>query len=261
MGMMMTLGSRSVLFLIKFIFTNRENVVPVVKSYRFYNNRIRISVASVLEIKLEDEDKYVLIKDYYRPEQYGPIGGVCKFIGKDIQIKEDICWIQDQPRVDFKKSDIKDDIRGTIEGKKFSDFMNWFSSRRDRENDRCIYREINEELLEGHVGKNIRNKASELKIVFTKRIIEGPKKVNADNYSGQFRCIDIYKPDFSDETTNKYFYEIIRRAQNNNNNLTIVTAKEIEEGRTDSFLIAQHTKYLLNKKLSVHEPNGVVFRN
>jgi hypothetical protein len=248
------LSLKTLFFLVKYAFKHQKNFFPIIKSLQFFFKKIRISVAAIL--LFEYDEKYVLIKNHHRPELYGPIGGVYKHTGTKPEILDKIEWNSDYTSNELKEEDMKDDLRGIIQGKYFPEFIDWFVKRKGRENEQCLYRELREELLEGRVGKILRDNSSKIKIELFRSVLEGPNKIKHKDYQAQFRWFDIYKIDNSNNETDQVVKEIVKRASQNDNNMIFVTKKEIFDGRLadDKHLISAHAKYYFSSEWHGQEP-------
>ena len=238
----------------KFSLRHQENISPILKSFLYFNKKVRISVAALLVI--EDDDKYILIKNHHREEYYAPIGGVYKHITNKPEILDKIEWNSDYTTHVPKLDDMKNDLRGVVHGKYLPDFINWFISRKGRENEQCLYRELKEELKEGRVGKGWRDRSSDIKMELVRPVIEGPRKIEGRDYDAQFRYFELYRPDRNDEVTNEIVNEVIKRAYQGDNNLVMVNKKEILEGRMkgDRKLVAGTAKYFFSSDWHGSEP-------
>lgn len=246
---------RILFFLIKFSLRNQENIFPILKSFLYFNKRIRVSTSAILI--LEENESFVLIKNHHREEYYAPIGGVHKHSEKLPQVLHDIEWSSDYTSHEPKKSDMKNDIRGIIVGHKLADFLDWFTSRKGREGDQALLREFDEELFEGKVGKTWRERASKAKIELVRRVIEGPRSIDGRPYQAQFRYFEIYTIDPNCKEGAALRVELISRASRSENNLALVTKKEILSGRIESCrsLIAGHAKYYFSSDWHGNEPS------
>ncbi|BFT32353.1 hypothetical protein D210916BOD24_35290 [Alteromonas sp. D210916BOD_24] len=252
--LVLKLSIKAIWVLIKYGFKHQENFIPVVKSLWHFNKKIRISVSAIL--LFEHEKRYILVQNHHRPEFYAPIGGVYKHTSDRPEILDKIEWNADYTTNEVKENDMKNDLRGVIYGKYFPNFIDWFTSRRGRENEQCLYREIREELLEGRVGKNHRDKTSNFKIDLIRTVIEGPNSVTDKSYHAQFRHFDIYRLDLTCDESKDIISTLQDRASKGDNSLILVTKEEINEGRTNcgDKAIAPHTKYLFSSKWHGNEP-------
>ena len=237
---------------VKYWFRHEKNCIPILKSLLFFNKKVRVSVSAILY--LEQENKYVLIKNHHRPSFYAPIGGVYKHF--EPKILDEIEWNSDYTTLENKESDMKKDLRGVIYGKRLPDFIDWFSKREGRENEQCIYRELREELLEGKVGKILREQSSKIEFEIFRSIPEGPRSISDRDYDAQFRFFDIYKIVNSNEDTNQVLQEIVDRASRGDNNLILVSKEDILSGKIPcgEKLIAGHAKYYFTSKWHGQEP-------
>lgn len=249
----LTLAARGLFYVGKYFIKHQENVRPILRSYRFFNSKLRISTAAIL--LLEDKNEFVLIENHHRPEYYAPIGGVHKHTVVRPGLLDKIEWQPDYTRHTPKLGDMDSDLRGIISGKRFPDFLNWFTSREDRECDQCIIRELREELQEGGVGKILRDKSSEIRLSVFRRVLEGPLSVDDRDYAAQFRYFEVFRPDTNHASTSDFSAEIFKRARKGDNRLLVAKKSEILAGRTDSQLpIAGHTKYFFSSKWHGMEP-------
>lgn len=245
---------RIFLFAGKYSLRHQENLLPIIKSYRFFNSQIRVSVAAIL--LAERQGKYLVIHNRHRPECYGPIGGVYKHGGSLPQVLERIEWLPDYIDDEDRRDDMKDDLRGIIPGKYFSNFLDWFTTRKEREGEQCLYRELKEELSEGGVGEAIRRKGSDAKLLFVRRVVEGPRAVEGRSYRAQFRYFEVYKPELDDQQTKKFFDILFARAEKGVNKLCLVGQDEIQNLRIKGgqYTLAGHTQYLLSSRWHGVEP-------
>lgn len=244
-----------ILFLIlKFSLRHQENLFPILKSFLFYGKDLRISVAAIL--LLEKDGKYVLIKNHHREENYAPIGGVFKHSGKLPQTLHDIEWVSDYTTHEPKSEDMKNDLRGVIKAKNLARFLDWFTSRKGREGEQALYREIDEELSEGRVGKIWRTRSSKIKIEMIKKVVEGPRAVEDKPYQAQFRYFEIYEIDPQCEKGKVLSNELFKRAEKRQNRLITVTKSEINSGRITVCRspISGSTKYYFSSKWHGNEP-------
>ncbi len=250
----MKLFLRVMFLLVKYYFKHHGSIKPILKSFFYYNKRIRISAAALLE--LEVDGKFVLIKNHHRQEYYAPIGGVYKFISDTPRLLKDLQWTSDYTTHQNKVMDMRNDVRGVIPGKYLPIFIEWFISRKDREGDQCLLREIKEEMQEGKFEQLWLDKSSDIKFKLEKTILEGPNKVEESDYHAQFRYFEIYSLDYSDSQTVGFVDELHTRARNNQNNLVSATKEEIYNRRVnnDQLLIADHTKYYFTQDWHGKQP-------
>lgn len=110
-------------------------------SVRYRNQRVRMSIAYLYRIKLED--KYMLIKGK-RFDSYIPVGGVYKFSPSALETLDKLKVLTD----DLVPVDVasKNDLRVRVPGKNLIGFLRWFESGEARET--SPWREFWEELVQ-----------------------------------------------------------------------------------------------------------------
>ncbi len=244
-------------YFIKCLFRHNENLWPIIKSLRYYYAKVRISTAAILLI--EDQDGFVLIKSRQRPELYGPIGGVHKFM-KPAQagILNEIEWASDSPTASAEKNNMEHDLRGIIRGKFLPTFLEWFCSRKNREGDSCVLRELVEEIAEIGADEEIKFFSHEIRMDYFSCVLEGPFRVIDRSYDAQFRYFEIYRPDMNNEETRQLMVKIISQTKKDGENLILATRDEIKKGRTKNGkkTIASHSAYFFSGKWTGNEPRA-----
>lgn len=108
----------------------------------YRKQRVRVSMAYLLRIKLHDE--YLLVRGHRIPDQYQPPGGVYKYYPGAKKTLDVLGAVGDV----FVKHDVdsRDDLRRVLQrGSKLPEFLKWFHLREDRECD--PRREFNDELI------------------------------------------------------------------------------------------------------------------
>jgi hypothetical protein len=249
-----TLGLRGVFYLGKYSLRHQENLKPILRSYRCFNSKVRVSASAIVNI--EREGLHLLVRNHHRPEQYAPFGGVYKHADPAPEILTKIEWESDYTTQEPKLEDMKCDLRGVIYGKHFPTFLDWFTQRHGREGEQSLYRELREELLEGKVGKAWRNRISDIKVNLDRRILEGPYQVEGRDYCAQFRYFEVFKPQCSHKETREIFDELFRRAAKGDNSMKLVTKDEIMSLRVKETgeQIGPHSKYYYSSQWHGVEP-------
>lgn len=209
----------------------------------FRNKNIRISCASLL--KVEDENRFLLIRNKLRPNLYSPIGGANRYSTTAISFLRDIEFQHDGNHSQIKGDKLKRDLRGFIPSKNLFKFIEWYSKNKDRE-ENSLGREIPEELTEIQLGKILKHTKG-IEFNFIKEITETPHPVSGKNFL-QFRILKIYEISIDSVDLNLFLESI--KAEDNPN-LIWVTSDEIEQGRDSNHnLIGSNASYLIaNKKL------------
>ena len=122
----------------------------------YRNKRIRVSMAYLFRIKVDDE--YLLVRADRIPDQYQPPGGVYKYYEGARDTLDSLGALSDV----FVKCDeaSKDDLRRVLQrGSKLPAFLGWFHSKHNREQD--PWREFHEELIaSGILDKEVFSHAS-----------------------------------------------------------------------------------------------------
>lgn len=251
---MTTVGLRSVFYVGKYALRHQENLWPILKAYRFYSSKIRVSASAIL--CLEQDDKFVLVRNHHRPEQFAPFGGVFKHDDPVPKVLDAIEWEPDYTTHQPKLDDMRGDLRGMVYGKHFATFLDWFTKREGREGENCLYRELREELLEGGVGKILRDEAIELKLSLLRRVVEGPNTVEGRAYTAQFRFFEVFRPQLTHAPTQRFINQVFHRATRGDNSMRLVTRREIEALRTSDGAcpIGAHATYFFSSRWHGVEP-------
>ena len=109
-------------------------------SWRFRNERIRLSISALVRIQIDD--KFLLVPNR-RFRKYQPVGGVLKF---HLSAKDDLesCGMAPDSMFDVDDTN-RNDLRIMISGKHFSRFLKWYETGKGRES--SPWREFHEELI------------------------------------------------------------------------------------------------------------------
>jgi hypothetical protein len=86
------------------------------------SGEVRVSVASLLRV--QDDDRYVVVHSPYRPDSYGPLGGVVKYLPA-ARPALDRLRFREEPRVDQR---MRNDLRGFLPARALPGFVRWFAS-------------------------------------------------------------------------------------------------------------------------------------
>lgn len=232
--------------IIKMLYDYRDYFLPNLLCATIYRNKlIRISLATVLDLR-DDDDHYLLIRMQRRPEWFGPLGGVIKYY-PSAQLEEKFEFQRYS-----KRGNLSDDLRGFLPGRHFVKFMQWFRSQRDREVE-SVTRELIEELKE--IGlTNLAETIQALPLSLVRRTQEGIQRVPSKEDFYQFRYIEVYKLDATNEHGRKLTEKLFAAAEHNPLLIT-VTADEIKRQRANSGEpIGVHSGYLLGHKRTGPEP-------
>jgi hypothetical protein len=212
----------------------------------FRNKIIRISCASLL--KIEDENKFLLIRNRLRPNFYCPIGGALRYSSSATSFLKEIDFQHDGSHSQINAEKLKRDLRGFIPAKNLFKFIEWYAKSKDRE-ENSLHREIAEEFTEIRLGRLLKYTKG-IEFNFLKEITEIPHSVSGKKFL-QFRILRIYElsSDFTDLNLLMKNIKI-----ENNPNLIWVTSDEIEQGRDDNHnLIGSNSSYLISNKKILKE--------
>lgn len=165
--------------------------------------RVRVSMAALLRI--ERNDKYLLVRNRHRPRTFSPFGGVFKYDSSTTSLLHDIGF--ETESADGHEKDLARDLRGFLPAKNLSSFLEWFHNGQGRElHDSCLRRELREELLEARI--DARFDIRELTFARVRKI-EEKETIEASKFD-QYRYIEVYEPAIDDTTDgpgNKEFVE------------------------------------------------------
>ena len=99
------LSLRGAFYLGKYTLRHQENLKPILRSYRCFNSKVRISVATIVNI--ESDGMHLLVRNHHRPEQFSPFGGVYKHSDPAPEIMSKIEWQSDYTNHEPKLEDMK----------------------------------------------------------------------------------------------------------------------------------------------------------
>ncbi|MGY3521010.1 SMODS-associated NUDIX domain-containing protein [Micromonospora sp. PTRAS2] len=211
----------------------------------FPSGRLRVSVAALLRIK--DDDGYVLFHHPIRPHTYGPPGGVVKYRGGARKALDAVGFV-DQRRPAGRASAMSHDLRGFVPSRHGIGFLRWYGRGDDRESgSECLRRELREELAEvGHPA--LAPLTEHLRFELVRTVSEGPRPTPGKQYS-TLRSFEVYDvvPDTPEAT------ELVRRLvalgrDPAETQIVLVSASDIEEGRSGAHLISPQSAFLLGNR-------------
>ncbi len=206
------------------------------------NTEIRVAFSALLRI--DDNGRYLLVRNLHRPETFCPFGGVFKYY-QEAQDRLD-SWCFRQQNLGPGK-DMAHDIRGFIPRRHLLDIVKWYNSANGHEApNECLIRELREEI--GEI-----NLLSQAKIPSTlhfhciRNVEEGPSCVPAMGYK-QFRVFHVCELVRNSNKIESFVRRLFKLAQGNKD-LLIADAEEILEGRSrDGRAIGSTTCYLIRGK-------------
>jgi hypothetical protein len=232
-----------------FILSSRKQLFPrFLAATLFRKKKLRVSMAALLSI--EHNGKYLLIRNYRRQELFSPIGGAYKY-SPSANVELEAIGFEPQCAVSDLKNDMLFDLRGFVQGDRFSKFIKWFMLGSHREIE-PLQREIYEELDEVNLSSLLEG-VKPLRFRHTKTLSEGLRKVRGESYL-QFRHFDILEI-IEDKNSLLFLSKLFSASEENPQKLIFATADEIRNGRTAKReLIAGNAVYLLKYFRPAPEP-------
>jgi pimeloyl-ACP methyl ester carboxylesterase len=203
------------------------------------NSELRVSMSALLRI--EDGDRYLLVRNTHRPESFGPFGGVFKF-HSEARSRLD--------KLDFRPQaidpEMRNDIRGFLPFRCLDDFLSWFREGTLRETySECLRRELREECSE--VGMGEVHVPDSIRFRHIRSVIEGPEPIPGHNYI-QYRIFEVYDLVSETEQDRSFRTELEKHSQKSTD-LLWATSSEIIGGRASGKqVIGHHTPYLLGQQ-------------
>lgn len=158
-----------------------SNIRLFFQTLRHYNKHVRVSVAYLYRIKIDNT--YLLIKGK-KVNKYQPVGGVYKYYDSSISTLRQIFVDDDEMKYTNNE---KSDLRGKILGKNLFKFVNWFNSGIGREY--SAEREFYEELI----SSNILSEKKFSKIKYEKVRVD-TTAIRTDGFYGiEYLIADIFE--------------------------------------------------------------------
>jgi hypothetical protein len=203
---------------------------------------VRVSVASLLRI--QDDDRFVLLHSPFRPDSYGPPGGVIKY-HPAARPELDRLRFREELRVDQR---MRSDLRGFLPATALPGFVRWLDGQRDRESAlQAVLRELAEELAEiGHPELAVG--IERIHLTHVRHVVDGPLKVPGRSYR-QLRLFDVW--DLGLDTPEALGLRdalLALAADPADHGAVLVTSDDIFHGRHQRFYVAPHTAYLIGDR-------------
>jgi hypothetical protein len=149
------------------------------------NEELRVSISAILAIP--DGGSMILIRNWRRPEAFGPIGGVYKYHEEARPKLEEMLFRGEDIASD---TIMKGDLRGFVPRRNLGKFISWFERKEDREMATdCVRRELREELVE--IGMTSPEVPAQLSLRRIRIVSEGPERVAGMPYT-QYRFFEVY---------------------------------------------------------------------
>lgn len=171
---------------------------------------IRVSMSVLL--RLEYNNKYLLVKNLHRPELFAPFGGVIKYKQDAIAALRNIGFtpehsLRNQQTIE---NDLQYDLRGYVARDNLILFQKWFNYQTLRESyDECLLRELSEELNDANVPLEVIESVKKYTFKLIRKVQEGPK-VTIWDYD-IYRQFEIYEPDYSDAKNGAENLQVTRK--------------------------------------------------
>ncbi|WP_121505220.1 hypothetical protein [Roseivirga pacifica] len=225
---------------------NHINLLRKTKFGKYKNMSIRFSMSGLFKIQIPGTNKYLLVFNRRIENQLQPVGGAYKRYGDD-SLFNNWGYKPDSSRngldVDEKSSS---DLRFSVEGRYASEVLNWFESRREREEN--PKREFNEELLETGILDSKTFSHFDFKHIrrFSKTL----------SWSDYFSCYEILTYDIfemiPDEAQKLSLIELANQELDITKGYAVVSCDDIEQlrlmaGGKQIARIGQHAKLLINQ--------------
>jgi len=223
------------IWIVRYVFENKRNLIVAVKAMFLWNVEIRVSISYLFQIKVSG--KYLLVKGN-RIDQYQPVGGVFKMLPSFKEMRRNY-EVKDDGLIPIDKTS-KDDLRIRVKGKNLVKLLRWFYLRKNREVG--VHREFYEELISTEI-LGIDSMRS-----FTP---EYCKTVNTNiHYSKHFDCkeiliYEIYELNLSEQEEE----QITKYCQTKPHKAVLATQDDISKECIDlngsSMKIGEHAKHIL----------------
>lgn len=180
------------------------------------NSKVYVSLSYLLQIRLDGEEKYLLVKGS-KVNQYQPVGGVYR-VFNDKKIKTE--W---EAEIKADRNNPKD-LRFFTKAKYIPEIIKWFKSGKNREFG--VWREFQEELIETNILSNDKFKHIDVDYLRTEeKMMNRENRFNDEKY--HTILYDIFKVNLSAEQEQE-----IRKLYDENkytNKYAFVTADEIRK--------------------------------
>ncbi|SDT80681.1 SMODS-associated NUDIX domain-containing protein [Actinoplanes derwentensis] len=210
--------------------------------------RLRLSVAVLLRVR--DDDGYVLIHHPYRPNAYGPPGGVVKYDDHARRALDEMGFVEH--RSAGRTTEMSHDLRGFVPARRGLAFLRWYEKTTDRETpEQCLLRELREELAEaGH--PELIPLAASLRFDRVRAVEDGPRPTPGKDYPTlrQFEVYDIVTN--TPQATQLVTRLLALGRDPAENQIIVASAADLENGRCGSHLITPQSAFLIGNR-RIHE--------
>jgi 8-oxo-dGTP pyrophosphatase MutT (NUDIX family) len=206
------------------------------------SGEVRVSVASLLRV--QDDDRYVVVHSPYRPDSYGPLGGVVKYLPA-ARPALDRLRFREEPRVDQR---MRNDLRGFLPARALPGFVRWFDRQENRETALdCIRRELVEEL--GEIGHpELASDIDRLHFTHVRHVVDGPLKVPGHTYR-RLRLFDVWDLTLDTPEAVRLREALVTLAADPlDRGAVLVTSSDILHGRHERAYVAPQAAYLMGDR-------------
>jgi hypothetical protein len=222
--------------------------LPLLRTTLFPSGLVRVSVAALVRIK--QDDCYVLFHHPYRPNVYGPPGGVLKYAPSARRILDALGFVEH--RVSGREKTMAHDLRGFLPARHGIGFMRWYATRQDRESGAdAARRELAEELAEtGH--SELIPLVTDLVLEPVRTVFEPARRVGSAAYRTMraFEVYDIVVDSPAAADLLRALQALGRAATETQ--IIAVNSADIRQGRRGPYLIAPQSAFLLGDR-RLHE--------
>ncbi|MET9452519.1 hypothetical protein [Streptomyces cinerochromogenes] len=203
---------------------------------------VRISVASL--VRIQDDDRFLLLHSPLRPDAYGPPGGVVKY-HPAARPELDRLRFREELRVDQR---MRNDLRGFLPAVSVPGFVRWLDRQQNRETAlEAVRRELAEELAEiGH--PELADGIDRLHFTHVRHVVDGPLAVPGRSYR-QLRFFDVWDLDPDVPQAVRLWHGLLAVAADPAaSGAVLVTSEDIMHGRHQRFYVAPHAAYLMGDR-------------
>lgn len=233
------------------LFSNRKNMGFAIQILLHYNKPIRVSMAYIYCICIDD--KYLLVENSHRPNSYQFVGGKYKYYE---QAMSELQRLDMQPDDKLGQGNSrKNDIAFYIPAKKLKLFINWFESQINRDID-CT-REFREELLQNKKTKQPVLDANLFSDINFRKVCTVRTPITKSPANSGWNCLEYKQYDVLEPMFTELQESALRTLQATDTDyIKWVTRDEINSlGHKNGadqklFSINEHTKWCLNKRYS-----------
>lgn len=232
-----SLSIELILFILSFVIKmskrsidSLKNIRPYLYSLKYNNEKIRLSFAYLIRIKVNN--RYLLVKSGHKRDLFGPVGGVYHIEHIDY-VYNTLGFARDSTPGDSQ------DVRGTILGKNIEKFIEWFNHGENRET--SPLREFCEELLESEF--------------IPKQLFDNPTfsflgtKYKGISFNDYYHINELLRFDIYELVLNEEQIKYIEDGNINKKSVRLFSKEEIESlgitEENDKRIIGTQTPYIL----------------